>query len=110
MTVARITKEWDTPPEELPSVLEEDPAVLSTYFPDTFHVVWRALITGGWRKKQEVLLGGREIHFIARRARTTIHLQYVRHRRGTYYCLHARVNGQKRKLAEVTELVCTSGN
>jgi hypothetical protein len=110
MTRAKITKAWDTPPEDLPDFSEEDPGVLSSYFPDTFHVLWAAIVQQGWMRAREMVLGGREIHFLATRAGTTVHLRYVRQRRGTYYCVHASIDGVKCKLAEVTELVCTSGN
>lgn len=61
MVKARITKAWDTPPEDLPDFSEKDPEVLSSFMPDSFHKINETLTPRGWHSSSVTYLAGREI-------------------------------------------------
>lgn len=106
MTRARITKAWDTPPEELPDFSEEDSEMLACFLPDTFHKIHDTLSERGWSVSSAVYVGGRELHYTFqtppyRLDKIVLRLRYIRQRKGTYYCQHAAVNDVHQPLYKI---------
>lgn len=107
MTRARITKAWDTPPEDLSDFSEEDSEVLGCFLPDTFHKINDTLLRSDWSVESAVYIGGRELHYTfcspPHKKKFVLRLRYIRQRKGTYYCQYASVNGERRKLSQILE-------
>lgn len=107
MTRARITKAWDTPPEDLPDFSEKDPEVLSSFMPDSFHKINNTLRPRGWSVDSMTYLAGREIHYTFQsppaETRLVLRLRYIRQRKGIYYCQYVSMNDTQCRLADVLE-------
>lgn len=111
MRESTIERARKVPPEILSDYSEEDPQVLSSFFPRSFHTNHKALLEGGWLCEKRIYLAGREMEFIYRNFDSSnplaqgdiIYLRYIRQRKGIYYCQGATVNGLKRKLAQLLE-------
>lgn len=94
-------------PEAEREVPPDDLAVLSSFFCDSFHTIHSGLLRDGFVCARAAELDGkeREFRYSHPRRPTSILLRYTRHRRGVYYCHRVEINGHRRKIADVMEML-----